>query len=305
MHKVRDPLSGRWERRGRDKNPRAGRGNWKQPWDVGTRRARGKLEDTVTISRAEGAPGRDPGQAETLGGERGRPKDTWGPPTFEAGTLQGLLGKGGDLQSQSRWDIPGKEGNPPTMGATGTSPPSKSRGSALPAAGTPQGQAEASTPEALPQTEIISPCPCPPSPPSRAMGPCGDLRLDPLGQGLSQGCLGSSNRRARDTPPLREQMAVLGDEQDTGEMEHAEPSSPGVRVEVTAGRERSLGSGRNLNPHRQRGQGQAGSRTPGTRDTPLKDRICHRQGSPGDRQRPRLPGHLLEQRETNPRWSRG
>lgn len=183
MHKVRDPLSGRWERRGRDKNPRAGRGNWKQPWDVGTRRARGKLEDTVTISRAEGAPGRDPGQAETLGGERGRPKDTWGPPTFEAGTLQGLLGKGGDLQSQSRWDIPGKEGNPPTMGATGTSPPSKSRGSALPAAGTPQGQAEASTPVALPQTEIISPCPCPPSPPSRAMGPCGDLRLDPLGQG--------------------------------------------------------------------------------------------------------------------------
>lgn len=303
MHKVRDPLSGRWERRGRDKNPRAGRGNWKQPWDVGTRRARGKLEDAVTISRTEGAPGRDPGQAETLGGERGRPKDTWGPPTSEAGTLQGLLGKGGDLQSQSRWDIPGKEGNPPTMGATGTSP------SSWDSPGTGRGfHPRGPPPNRNNLTVPVSPIPSfkgngalrgpPPGPPRSGARPC-------VCQGLSQGCLGSSNRRARDTPPLREQMAVLGDEQDTGEMEHAEPSSPGVRVEVTAGRERSLGSGRNLNPHRQRGQGQAGSRTPGTRDTPLKDRICHRQGSPGDRQRPRLPGHLLEQRETNPRWSRG
>lgn len=88
------------------------------------------------------------------------------------GHFRGSWGKEGIFSPRAGGTSQGRKGTPQPWGLQGP----------LPAAGTPQGQAEASTPVALPQTEIISPCPCPPSPPSRAMGPCWDLRLDPLGQ---------------------------------------------------------------------------------------------------------------------------
>lgn len=103
------------------------------------------------------------------------------------------------------------------------------------------------------------------------------------------------------TPRPRGQRAALGDEQDTGEVGQESPPAPGLGWKHgRAGRE-PWGEAETCKARSQRGQRNAGSRTPGAgtapeqgQTPPFKGRVCvrHRQGGPRDTPPPPFPGHV-------------